>query len=174
MIAQGRFRADLYYRIAQFPLQLPALRQREDDVLELARHFAASACQTLQRDAVPWSQAALELLCSYSFPGNVRELKGMVERAVLMCETGQLQPEDFAVAERLLSRTGSFNLRERLEAFERDLLVQCLHRAGGNRTLAARMLGVARRTLLYRMAHLDITPALSPRSRNSSSFSGDP
>ncbi|MDF2641942.1 MAG: Fis family transcriptional regulator [Pseudomonas sp.] len=173
MIAEGRFRADLYYRLAQFPVSLPALRQREDDVLELARHFCSAACQTLGRETPSWSAAALDLLSSYGFPGNVRELKGMVERAVLMCDAQELGREDFALLSEPVARTGTFNLRERLDAFERDILVQCLHSAGGNRSLAARKLGVARRTLLYRMAHLGITSACAPRSRHFSTVSGD-
>ncbi|RRV05418.1 sigma-54-dependent Fis family transcriptional regulator [Pseudomonas sp. v388] len=158
MIAEGRFRADLYYRLAQFPIALPALRERGDDVLELAAHFAREASRFIRREPVHWSEAALAMLAGYRFPGNVRELKGMIERAVLLCEGECLQVEDFAVADTLLADSGMFTLRERLEAFERELLLQCLRSAGGNRSLAARQLGVARRTLLYRMAHLEITP----------------
>jgi sigma-54-dependent transcriptional regulator len=161
MIAEGLFRADLYYRLAQFPIALPALREREGDTIELASHFAREAARLIKRDPLKWSEAALEMLAGYGFPGNVRELKGMVERAVLMCEDEYLRPEDFAIDD--LSFTGSdmFNLRGRLDAYERDILLQCLRSVGGNRSLAARKLGVARRTLLYRMAHLDITPVTS-------------
>ena len=97
LVSEGKFREDLYYRLAQFPIELPALRQREGDILELAQHFAEKTCTYLQRDPVRWSSAALEHLSGYTFPGNVRELKALVERAVLLCEGGELLAEHFSL-----------------------------------------------------------------------------
>ena len=161
MVAQGLFREDLYYRLAQFPIELPPLRQRENDILELARHFAVRACAFLSRDLPNWSDAALDHLCSYGFPGNVRELKGMVERAVLLCEGGEFQPEHFTLRLDGLPIDRSLNLRERMEQVERTLLLDCLRKNDGNRTLVARELGLPRRTLLYRLGRLNITDAES-------------
>lgn len=161
MIAEGRFRADLYYRLAHFPIELPALRERGEDVMTLARRFAANACSALNRAPFEWTKAAESALTRYPFPGNVRELKGMVERAVLMCEGEQLRPEDFDLPAPMTNESGVSSFRERMEAFEREVLLQSLRSAGGNRTLAARELGLARRTLLYRMAHLNIAPRYS-------------
>ncbi|MBX8469986.1 sigma 54-interacting transcriptional regulator [Pseudomonas sp. RIT778] len=159
LVSEGKFREDLYYRLAQFPIELPALRQREGDILDLAKHFADKACAFLQRDPVRWSDAALEHLSGYTFPGNVRELKGLVERAVLLCEGGELLAEHFSL--RLESAPApedhcGLNLRERLEAVERNLLLDCLRKNDGNQTLAARELGLPRRTLLYRLGRLNI------------------
>ena len=156
MIQAGEFREDLYYRLAQFPIELPPLRQRGRDIIGLARHFADKACAFLQRDPCHWSDTALERLSTYAFPGNVRELKGMVERAVLLCETGELLPSHFNLRELPASAEHATNLRDRLEKVERSMLVDCLRRNGGNRTLAARELGLPRRTLLYRMGRLNI------------------
>ncbi|VVP52660.1 sigma-54 interaction domain-containing protein [Pseudomonas fluorescens] len=171
LVGEGKFREDLYYRLAQFPIELPALRQREGDILDLARHFADKACAFLQRDAVRWSDAALDQLCGYAFPGNVRELKGLVERAVLLCEGGELLAEHFSqcldtapedcrlsLAERpeTLPEDSRLNLRERLEQVERSFLLECLRKNDGNQTLAARELGLPRRTLLYRLGRLNI------------------
>lgn len=161
LIAEGRFRADLYYRLAQFPVALPALRERDGDAVDLARHFAAQACQVLKREPLRWSDAALALLAGHDFPGNVRELKGMVERAVLMCESEQLCPQDFLIAEHPSALGEPLKLREQLDAYEREILLQCLRSSGGNRSLTARKLGLARRTLLYRMAHLQIDASAS-------------
>ncbi|HDS1733143.1 sigma 54-interacting transcriptional regulator [Pseudomonas sp. BP8] len=158
LVSQGLFREDLYYRLAQFPIELPALRQRDGDILTLARHFAQKACAFLQRDPVSWSHAALNHLQGYTFPGNVRELKGVVERAVLLCEDGELLPEHFALDPEGLSSEPELNLRERLEKVERRLLLDCLRRHDGNQTLAARELGLPRRTLLYRIGRLNINP----------------
>ena len=156
MVATGEFREDLYYRLAQFPIELPPLRQRGEDIPRLARHFADKACAFLQRDLCHWSDAALDCLSAYAFPGNVRELKGMVERAVLLCESGELQPSHFVLREEPVDPDRNLNLRERLEQVERALLLDCLRKNGGNRTLAARELGLPRRTLLYRLGRLNI------------------
>jgi sigma-54-dependent transcriptional regulator len=163
MIAEGQFRADLYYRLAHFPIELPALRERGEDVLTLARHFADRACLSMNHAPLRWADEALDALSVYSFPGNVRELKSMVERAVLMCEGAELRLEDFTIPAKPLDGRGVLTFRERMDAFERDMLLQSLRNAGGNRSLAARRLGLARRTLLYRMTHLNITGA-SPRA----------
>ncbi len=156
LVSEGKFREDLYYRLAQFPVELPALRQREGDILDLARHFAEKACSFLQRDAVSWSDAALDHLSGYAFPGNVRELKGLVERAVLLCEGGELLAEHFSLRMDAMPQDHSLNLRERLVQVERSLLLDCLRKNDGNQTLAARELGLPRRTLLYRLGRLNI------------------
>ncbi|MDY7562599.1 sigma 54-interacting transcriptional regulator [Pseudomonas sp. 10B1] len=159
LVAAGRFREDLYYRLAQFPIELPALRDRGGDALDLARHFADQACTFLKREPVSWSDGALDQLCQYAFPGNVRELKALVERAILLCDGDQLLPEHFALRRDLEPSDSSLNLRARLEQIERGLLLDCLRKTGGNQTVAARQLGLARRTLLYRMERLNIRPA---------------
>lgn len=156
LMEEGKFREDLYYRLAQFPIQLPALRQRDGDIIELARHFAEKACTLLQRDPVRWSDAALDHLAAYGFPGNVRELKSVVERAVLLCERGELLIEHFALPIETPSERGRINLRERMEQIERGLLIDCLREHSGNKTRAARELGLPLRTLIYRLARLNV------------------
>lgn len=155
-VREGAFREDLYYRLAQFPITLPALRQREGDWRELALHFADKACAFLQREPLKWSDAAFERLGGYSFPGNVRELKGLVERAVLLCDGGELCSEHFTLTTDTLPQAPARSLRECLEQVERKLLLDCLRKHGGNQTLVARELGLPRRTLLYRLGRLSI------------------
>lgn len=156
LVVEGKFREDLYYRLAQFPIQLPALRQREGDLFELARHFADKACTFLRRHPVRWSDAALDHLAAYDFPGNIRELKGIVERAVLLCEHDELLVEHFSLNIEDSPTRNRLGLRERLKQFEHSLLIDCLRKNGGNQTLAARELGLPRRTLLYRLGRLKI------------------
>lgn len=155
-VSQGQFREDLYYRLAQFPIELAPLREREGDLLDLARHFADKACQFLQRKPVLWSDAALDLLAGYAFPGNVRELKGLVERAVLLCDGSELQAQHFSLRTDLSPGPVHLNLRARMEHVERGLLLDCLRKHAGNQTRAAHELGMARRTLLYRLERLNI------------------
>ena len=156
MVAQGLFREDLYYRLAQFPIELPALRERDGDVLLLARDFARQACATLNRGDVEWSSAALDQLSSYGFPGNVRELKCLVERAVLLCDDSVILPAHLSLSPEPDAIEVDATLRQRLERVERIFLIDCLHKNRGNRTRTARELGVSRRTLLYRLARLKI------------------
>jgi sigma-54-dependent transcriptional regulator len=158
LVEAGRFREDLFYRLAQFPIELPALRERDQDILTLARHFADKASAFLQRDPCRWADSTLDQLASYAFPGNVRELKGLVERAVLLCEGGELLPEYFNLHQDSNS-DANMNLRERMERVERSLLLDCLRKNRGNQTSAASELGLPRRTLLYRMQRLNISPA---------------
>ncbi len=156
MVAEGSFREDLYYRLAQFPIPLPALRERDGDVLQLARHFADKACAALGRAAVEWSNVALDQLSSHGFPGNVRELKCLVERAVLLCDDNVILPAHLALPLAPAAAVDDATLRQRMERVERVFLLDCLHKNRGNRTRTARELGVARRTLLYRLARLNI------------------
>lgn len=156
LMEEGKFREDLYYRLAQFPIQLPALRQRDGDILELARHFADKACTFLRRDPVRWSDAALGHLAAYGFPGNIRELKAMVERAVLLCEGAELLVEHFALHIETPPDQDHLSLRERMRQIERKLLIDCLRKNAGNQTLSARELGLPLRTLLYRLGRLKI------------------
>lgn len=155
---RGLFREDLFYRLASFPIELPPLRDRGGDILHLARHFASKACAFLDRPACRWTDPALEQLAAYPFPGNVRELKGLVERAVLLCEGSELLAEHFNLNARPTNNI-RLSLRERMERVERNLLVDCLRKNLGNQTSAANELGLPRRTLLYRMQRLKISPA---------------
>ncbi|WP_448632031.1 MULTISPECIES: sigma-54 interaction domain-containing protein [Pseudomonas fluorescens group] len=156
LMKEGKFREDLYYRLAQFPIQLPSLRQRDGDIIELARHFADKACALLQRDPVSWSDAALDHLSAYGFPGNVRELKSIVERAVLLCEGHELLVEHFGLRIESPVERGRVSLRERMMQIERNLLIDGLREFGGNKARTARELGLPLRTLLYRLERLNI------------------
>ncbi|MBP5119452.1 sigma-54 interaction domain-containing protein [Pseudomonas protegens] len=158
LVSSGEFREDLYYRLGQFPIELPALRQREGDIPRLARYFCDRTCAFLQRETLAWSDTALQMLGAYAFPGNVRELKGLVERAVLLCDGRELLPEHLLLRGSARVDTQSLNLRLRMEQVERGLLLECLHKHAGNRTHAARELGMSRRALHYRLARLKIQP----------------
>ncbi|AQZ96804.1 sigma-54 interaction domain-containing protein [Halopseudomonas phragmitis] len=165
-VRDGQFREDLYYRLTHFPIELPPLRERGEDIRILAMHFADEACCFLQREICRWSDSALEHLAGYSFPGNVRELKGLIARALLLCDGNLLLPEHFNLPE-TISQPNGLSLRERMERVERNLLLDCLQRNQGNQTSAASELGLPRRTLLYRMQRLNISPAdLKSRERN--------
>jgi sigma-54-dependent transcriptional regulator len=155
-VAAGSFREDLYYRLMQFPIELPPLRQRQGDVRILAQHFAEKACIFLQRDSLKWAPETFEYLAGCRFPGNVRELKGAVERAVLMCDQGVLLPAHFSLLQAHSVEQTHCGLRQKLDQVERDLLIECLRKNRGNQTQAARELALPRRTLIYRLSRLNI------------------
>jgi DNA-binding NtrC family response regulator len=155
-VREGAFREDLLHRLRVLSFHLPPLRERPADVLLLARHFCAELGQQYRRDA-RLSPPAERLLSSYAWPGNVRELRNVIERALLLSPSDELGAEAF----RGLSGTAAaseaprpFRLPEEgvdLEQLERDFLEQALERAGGNQSQAARLLGLSRHALRYRL-----------------------
>lgn len=166
LIASGRFRADLYYRLNGATLNLPPLRQRLDELPELAHTFAREWAQRLARPVPAISPAGLAWLAKQAWPGNVRELKAMVERAALL-GPGPLDPARFAAAAELGGATapaasaapaadttgalGDLSLREDLTRIEREKIIEAMNRCGGNQTKAAQALGISRRALLNRL-----------------------
>ena len=157
MVKQGRFREDLYFRLAVFPLALPPLRERGDDVVLLARHFLAQKARP-ERASLVLSLEQEARLRAYVWPGNVRELQNVVERAVLLSVDADLRLDlalpgdpagsgDVAPVLQLQGR----NLSQQLEAAEKAMLAQALGQASGNQSQAARLLGLERTTLQYKM-----------------------
>jgi DNA-binding NtrC family response regulator len=151
LVREGRFREDLYFRLAVFPLTLPPLRERGEDVVLLARHFLARRGV----DPARLDASAAARLCAYTWPGNVRELMNVVERAVLLGRGGGLDL-DAALPPPLpgpLAGLGALegNLTERLEAVEKGMIADALRRCGGNQSQAAKLLGLERTTLQYKM-----------------------
>ncbi len=157
-VQRGLFREDLYYRLGHFPINLPPLRERGSDIRQLALQFAVDTCAFLQRSPCHWSDSALAYLASHRFPGNVRELKGLIARALLLCDGNVLLPEHLQLPD-TPQHAHRLGLREQLEALERNLLIEGLQLHGGNQTLTAQALGLPRRTLLYRMQRLGLTSA---------------
>ena len=148
-LRQGTFRPDLFYRIAAFPIRIPALRERREDIPLLAKHFLKKHAEQQEKPLDGFSAAALRLLLRYDWPGNVRELENAVERAVLL-ETGRVVQEDSLPAQ-LSPRAGPAQPGSLvpLVEVERQALKQALESSGNNVTEAARRLGIDR-TTLYR------------------------
>jgi two-component system response regulator PilR (NtrC family) len=156
MVADGEFREDLYYRINVIELHVPALRDRGDDVVVLAKHILAKLDSTAVLDG-----SASSALAGYSFPGNVRELENMLERAVTLCTTGTIAEADLHMRE----TSGGINepllfthtdLSNQVEDVQRQAIVDALERTRYNKTAAARLLGLSFRQLRYRIKKLGI------------------
>ena len=160
-IAAGRFRQDLYYRLKVVTVQLPALRDRREDVVPLAVHFLARFAARHGRPERALSRAAARALLAHRWPGNIRELEHAMEQAVLVAEGAEIEPRDLGLAAadpsglrvELPEDVDDFHevMAELQQLAERRLLQRALADNNGNRTRAAKALGLARRTLLYKL-----------------------
>jgi two-component system, NtrC family, response regulator AtoC len=188
MIDSASFREDLYYRLNVFPIHLPALRERPDDLPALVDHFVGKFARNTQRRVLGCTQEALDRLRSYSWPGNVRELENIIERAMILVKSERLDASDLdfgrrgqvppggSVPQPVTTRhkteplptippqspaappaaesqtaSGSRPLTERLADEERREIIAAVDKSGNNIALAARLLGINRSTLYYRM-----------------------
>jgi DNA-binding NtrC family response regulator len=144
MTAGGVFREDLYYRINVFSITIPPLRERREDIPLLARHFLQKFACSMNRPLGVISDEAMQLLVSYGWPGNVRELQNAIERAVLVCKTARIQPDDLPVH---LSETKGEPAGKSLSEAERVHIKRVLEESGWNIQRAARILEIDRVTL---------------------------
>jgi transcriptional regulator with PAS, ATPase and Fis domain len=146
-VAAGRFRLDLFYRISTFVLTLPALRERGDDVIDLARHFVTVAAERRGRPTPVLSPAALETLGRYSWPGNVRELANVIERAVAVAHDSVIEPCHLGLGADADRPPRRGSLRDAVAQVVRERVAAALAAHQGNVSAAARELGIARQQL---------------------------
>ncbi|MBW8768470.1 MAG: sigma-54-dependent Fis family transcriptional regulator [Gemmatimonadetes bacterium] len=156
-VAEGKFRADLYYRINVVRIHLPALRERSEDVPELVRHFVERFNRRLGMHVTGATPAAMRALVEYPWPGNVRELENVVERAMVLTEGPQLDVEQLPTLAAPMTRSEAttspldLSVKRRTEELERALIKEALERTRGNRTRAAKLLDLSHRALLYKI-----------------------
>jgi len=164
-VAERQFREDLYFRLSVFPILIPPLRERGDDVLMLARHFVDKFCRDLNKNVLAIAPASIDELRTYSWPGNVRELQNCIERAVILTEGDAIHPRHLNLTFRLapaqpatspwdlidLSGTLSDALSRVTAEAERRKIGQALEHAGGNKAFAADSLHIGYKTLLQKL-----------------------
>ena len=163
-VREEKFRQDLFHRIYVFPLLLPPLRERHEDIPTLVEHFSRQVCAQNGWKAVPFAPDAMDALQSYSWPGNVRELRNMVERLMLLAADGPVDlatvqlalPKGSALATPATAITQSGALADRVQAFEREVILQEIKRAHHNMSEAARALGLERSHLYKKAEQLGI------------------
>ncbi len=180
LVATGRFRADLYFRLNGITLEIPPLRERRSEIVPFAQEFAAAAAAQLGRKPAQLDAAAREWVLAYAWPGNVRELKNVIERATLLAQGGAIglahlqadplsRPDAAALAVSApldapvvgawpppLASTSTSKLRQELQEIERERIVHAMSQAGGNQTSAARLLGMSRRALITRLENFKL------------------
>jgi two-component system response regulator PilR (NtrC family) len=182
-VESGRFRKDLYYRLNVIRIDVPPLRSREGEARRLASRIVTRFAAEMSKDVRGLTPAALRVIDGYKFPGNVRELENMLERAVALTTKRQIDLEDLPVEVTGLPAgllqpisdlpPAGCNLDTVLEQTERTLIEQALARTGGVRTAAAKLLGVTFRSLRYRLAKLGIEPENASDDEVPDSSEGD-
>jgi len=159
-LEQGTFREDLYYRLNVVPINIPPLRERREDIPFLAEHFVQKLAAQSGSRVESISDAAIQRLMGYHWPGNVRELENVIERSLVMCTGTRLDAPDIRLdtAPRARPQTVENFLPEgmTLDEFEKAILREALRRAEGNKSQAARLLGLSRNALRYRLSQMGI------------------
>jgi transcriptional regulator with GAF, ATPase, and Fis domain len=159
LVKLGAFRADLFYRLNIFPIALPALRERGDDVPLLTNYFVSAFSRRMGKKIDRVAREAMDRLTGYHWPGNVRELANVLERAVILCDGGALQPDHIGISDSIGAMDAVVST---LEEAERDHILKALEQTRwvvGGPTGAAKLLGLNRTTLLARMKKLGIERA---------------
>jgi len=156
MFKKGEFREDLFYRINVVNINLPALRDRKEDISILVDHFIERYTKKNHRTINSLSRDALALLMRYDFPGNIRELENIIERAVLLSRSDTIEAIDIALPTSYRSDTNSFSnlgntLQEAVENLEKNMILSALSAANGNQSEAARQLSINEKTLRYKL-----------------------
>ncbi|HKP45848.1 MAG TPA: sigma-54 dependent transcriptional regulator [Pyrinomonadaceae bacterium] len=152
-VSRKRFREDLYYRLNVMHIRVPALRERDADLAELASGFVTAYSEKHGREVTGLSAAALAVLAAYDFPGNVRELANTIERAVIVSSSTQVQPQDLPESIRAAAEAGRRrSAPQTLSEVEEEYVQQILTATNGNKTEAARILGISRKNLYERIA----------------------
>ena len=158
---KGHFREDLYYRLHIIPIYLPPLREHMDDVPLLTDHFVQRIREQLNTPNLTIAEEAVRKLATYQWPGNIRELENVLERAAVLCDDGQIRPQDLPlsaaaeISNVAISNT-SLELNRTLEKVEKSLLERAMNQARGNKTEAAKLLGVKTSALYYKLDKYDL------------------
>jgi len=160
-IKEGLFREDLYYRINVFPIYMPPLRDRKDDIMLLADYFLEKIAAENNKDITRISTPAIEMLTRYHWPGNIRELENCIERAVLLCNDDVIRSEHMPPSLQMIKKDGAVerrSLTEIIENKERELIVDALKKFDGQQRKTARELAISERVLGYKIKKYNIHP----------------
>jgi DNA-binding NtrC family response regulator len=148
----GTFREDLFYRLQVFDIQLPALRERISDVPLLAEHFLADFAQVMARRPAHLAENARDVLLEHSWPGNIRELRNVLESAAILCDDGVIEPRHLSLHAKTTQAPSSHNLG----TIERQTIENALRETGWNKSKAAQRLGLTRTQLYIRLRRYSI------------------
>jgi len=158
LVQEGKFRQDLYYRINVIELHIPSLRERHDDIPLLVTHILERLVDDDTGSQASLSDKAMDALSQYHFPGNIRELENIIERAITLCETGVIHVDDLQLPSNgdvvEFKREDDHSLDSYLDTVERQTILEALEKTRWNKTAAAKLLGISFRALRYRLEKL--------------------
>ncbi|HEX8948944.1 MAG TPA: helix-turn-helix domain-containing protein, partial [Dissulfurispiraceae bacterium] len=149
LIESGAFRKDLYFRLNVITITIPPLRERREDIEELAGHFLEKYRHKLAKPVSAFGKDALEALAGYDWPGNVRELENVVERAVILCDSEEIGKGELSIAAASAPAKGTSPAS--LEDMEKEHILKVLRETDGNQSLASQILGIDRKTLYLKL-----------------------
>jgi two-component system response regulator PilR (NtrC family) len=168
LVEEEKFRQDLFYRINVIELNVPPLKERREDIPKIASHLLERLAATHQLSSASLSNASLNLLMSYEFPGNIRELENILERAITLSSDETIEPEDLNLNPNITQQSNTQSvtdlqnnrkeqsLDKYLESIETKEIMQALEEAGGNKTQAAKLLGISFRAIRYKLKKLNL------------------
>jgi two-component system response regulator PilR (NtrC family) len=166
LVEAGQFRQDLYYRLNVIQLQVPALRERREDIPQLAMHYLNKLAVENNLPDLNIDEAAMQDLYAYTFPGNVRELENILERATTLCENSTITSEVLQLPATMAVNEGTAPAQEMnagpiplgtyMDTIEKDVLIKALEQTRYNKTAAAKLLGITFRALRYRLKKLGL------------------
>ncbi len=158
LIKEGKFREDLYYRLNVITITIPPLRERKEDLIPLIDYFLKKYIKETNKEKIEFSREAMDLLLKYNYPGNVRELENIVHHSLVLARGELITTEDLPLSLKQLKEEKAelvddekMSFTERVENFEKKLILEALKEAGGNQSKAARKLGISERNLRYRL-----------------------
>ena len=155
LVEAGGFRQDLFYRINVIELEMPSLRDRRDDIPELANYLLSQLAETHGTDVPELKNDAITLLASYQYPGNVRQLENILERAMTLCENNEIHKEDLNLPQTEQNDSAD-DLDAQLDSTEKATILSALEQTGNNKTQAAKLLGISFNALRYRLRKLGL------------------
>ena len=161
-IKDGTFREDLYYRLNVVSIKIPPLRERKEDVLPMIESFIEKYCKENNKEKLEVSKEVVDTLMKYNYPGNVRELENIIERAVVLTRSKVITLNDIPMnikgfkEEKSIGSLDEGTLTEQVEALEKQLIFDALQQSGGNQTKAGKLLGLTERNLRYKLKKYNI------------------
>ena len=159
MVEAGTFRNDLYYRLSVFPVEVPPLRERIEDIPLLANHYLEYFRQKNKKDIREIDREAMNALQSYDWPGNVRELENVMERAVILCQFDTINVECLPKKMKMFVQEEYSEFRElNLPEIEKRTIIKALDKTSWNQSKAAGLLGISRKQLRTKMKNLELLP----------------
>lgn len=153
MVEEGKFREDLYHRLNEFKIELPLLKDRGEDIKLFAQHFLSDANESLNKSVSGFTKKSLDLMQSYDWPGNLREMMNVVKRACLLCQEKRIEAQHLrlGMSEHSGGSADSFDLKEAVRRTEMEMIDKALDATKGNKSEAARLLGIDRKSLYNKL-----------------------